>query len=64
MNIKLQAKISCLSDADLADFPGSIDKIEDACSDLADVLTATYVARHEAHKQYLDRLIHFCHTGK
>jgi hypothetical protein len=64
MNIKLQAKISGLSDADLADGCELLEEIDDACSILAFRLKSQIVNRVIERDEYLDRLIRFCHTGK
>lgn len=53
-----------LTDSDHEDLTGSLDHIDAACEEFRSQLQEELLIRAEKRRQWWQRFIHYCHTGK
>jgi hypothetical protein len=64
MNILFDAKLVDVTDSDLNNLGATLESIDEGCRAVNSQLIDDLLVMAELRRQYLDRLIRFCHTGK
>jgi hypothetical protein len=64
MNIAINAALKDLTDSDLDNLNDSLDRIDEACLQTKQALQEELLVKAELHRQWWQRFIDYCRTGK